>query len=127
MRKERIEDHYKAMQREEKRKIAEAEVHKWEMLNRYKTDECIKEYDKNKNLKNWDKIVKYRQELQTQMLERNENEKMEREEDIAEFEKSLKAIMDDDQFFSYAEEVLQIAKDRKRPTYPIERVIEVSF
>lgn len=68
MRQDRIEDRKIVIARKEEQKRKEKEVKKWEMLNRYKSDEVMKYYDENNKKKQWNKTLKYRQDLVEQMV-----------------------------------------------------------
>ena len=41
---------------------------KWEMLNRMKTAETMKEHDAQNRKNNWEKILQYRRDLLEQMV-----------------------------------------------------------
>lgn len=123
---QRTEDRREYLERKQREKETEDELKKWEMLNRCKTDDVIKEHNKEHMRKNWEKIMAYRRDLLEQMAE--EKEESDKEKQINELwvQEMLKpGKMQDQMFFEYANEVLELAKKKQRPTYPIERVIQV--
>ncbi|XP_044252761.1 trichohyalin-like [Tribolium madens] len=119
--KERIEDRKQFLERHEREKCAEREVKRWEMLNRVKTQEALKEYEERAIKERWERILEYRRELLEQMAEEKEVQKKEKE--IEEIMSRVSFEEADKMFFDYAEEVMDLAKKRKRSTYPIEKVI----
>lgn len=68
MKEDRIDDRRKFIEREKNRKGKEIEMKKWEMLNRYKSDEVMKKYDANMKKEQWMKILEYRKDLLDQMV-----------------------------------------------------------
>ncbi|CAH1116211.1 unnamed protein product [Phaedon cochleariae] len=121
MKEERFEDRKKFIEHEEVANKKQAEIRKWEMLNRYKTDEILKKYEESKRKQHWKKVLEYRKELLEQMSE--EKALLLQEKEIEEFVTRSNFHNDDDSFFEYADEVLKLAKKRGRSTYPIEKVI----
>ncbi|XP_970201.3 trichohyalin [Tribolium castaneum] len=119
--RERIEDRRQFLERHEKEKCAEREVKRWEMLNRVKTQEALKEYEERAIKEKWKRILEYRKELLEQMAE--EKEVLKQEKEIEEIMSRVSFEEADKMFFDYAEEVMELAKKRKRSTYPIEKVI----
>ncbi|VEN49562.1 unnamed protein product [Callosobruchus maculatus] len=119
LRKDRLEDRQKFIEKEKQRLKKEEELKKWDMLNRYKVDEITKKYDEQKRKEHWQKILEYRKTLLDQM----EENKAECER-LKEFEKIPDMGTEDSQFFAYADEVLELAKEGGFPTYPIERVVQ---
>lgn len=79
-----------------------------------------------KKQQQWEETLNYRRTLLEQIAEQEEKKKMDKIEEIAWFNRTLKASSDDKRFFEYAKEVLEQAKSKGRPTYPIKKVIEVS-
>lgn len=67
MRQERIVDRQQYLDRLEKKRQNENELKRWEMLNRYKTNEAIQEYNKERKIQAWDNVLKYRKELLEQI------------------------------------------------------------
>nr|CAH7736420.1 unnamed protein product [Callosobruchus chinensis] len=119
LRKDRIEDRQRFIDKEEQRLKKEQQLKKWDMLNRYKVDEVTKKYDEQKRKEQWQKILEYRKILLDQM-----EENMDECQRLKEFDKLPDMGSEDSQFFGYADEVLQLAKEGGFPTYPIERVIQ---
>ncbi|CAH2005397.1 unnamed protein product [Acanthoscelides obtectus] len=118
MRKERLEDRQKFIEKEKHRQYEEDELKKWGMLNRYKVDEVMKKYDEQKKKAHWKKILAYRKTLLDQMAQ-NKAE-IER---LKKFDSRIEEPTEDAQFFEYADEVLELAQKGGFPTHPIERVI----
>ncbi|CAH0564508.1 unnamed protein product [Brassicogethes aeneus] len=114
-----IEDRKVFLAEEEIKKLKEQEIKKWEILNRFKTDEVTKEYVENYGKKEKEMVLLYRKALLEQMEENKEKIRQEKEEeclhDFAE---------DDAKFLKYANETLEIAKKKCLPTKPIEQVIK---
>ncbi|CAG9767453.1 unnamed protein product [Ceutorhynchus assimilis] len=121
MKEEIIKNREEVLAREEERKQKENEIKKWELLNRFKTDQYMKIYEDQKKRKLWHDIIKYRQELCEQIEENKIQAITEKMIDDALSRTSVKG--DDAKFFKYANEVLEMAKRKKRNTKPIERVI----
>ncbi|XP_074032084.1 uncharacterized protein isoform X2 [Leptinotarsa decemlineata] len=121
MKEERIEDRKHFIEREASAKAKEEEIRKWEMLNRYKTDEIIKNYEETKRKEYWEKILKYRKELLEQMDE--EKALKIEEKEIDQYVTKMNYVNEDDKFFEYADEILHLAKKKGRSTYPIEKAI----
>ncbi|KAK4873720.1 hypothetical protein RN001_013080 [Aquatica leii] len=125
--KDRKEERIKQAKREAQRKFEENEIMKWQMLNRFKTNDVIKEYNKKKEEEEWQKKLRYRQNLFEQMAENDVVKKIQKDKEDKIFQESLEKINDEDkQFFDYADEVLEYAKKKNRSTTPIERCIYVS-
>lgn len=68
MRKDRLEDRRRCLERFEKQKEKETKLKNWEMLNRFKTDEVMTKYDGNAKMEHWKKVLEYRKELLEQMV-----------------------------------------------------------
>lgn len=66
--KESREDYANFQTRNERRKKVMNEQIKWEMLNRYKANEVMAQYDKDKKDKAWGKKMLCRKELFDQMV-----------------------------------------------------------
>lgn len=125
MKEERMKDYKRSMEEEERKKEIEAEVKRWEMMNSHKISEITKVHDEKIKREEWEKKVKYRELLKAQIAEKEELEKQERDRDLEWLKKKLCNVEEDEKFYKYAEEILNIAKSRGRSTYPIEKVIEV--
>ncbi|XP_076261669.1 uncharacterized protein LOC143197051 [Rhynchophorus ferrugineus] len=122
MKQERLQNIREVQEREEIRKRKEYELKKWELLNRFKTDEHTQKYEQEKRKKHWNAILQYRNVLLDQM-EENRIEKLREEEIESSYFKA--SVEDEDaKFFEYANEVMELAKKKKRSIIPIERVIE---
>lgn len=121
--KDNIED---AKRREAERLHEENEVKKWEMLNRYKQDEVVKAYDQNKAEQHWQKILKYREDLNAQMndIAATKNREVAQEKEEVEFLKRREEEMNKE-FFEYAKEVRDLATSKGRNPYAIDKVIYV--
>lgn len=144
--KDRLEDRRRCLEREEKQRFKESEKKKWDMLNRFKSNEVVAKYEQDKKEKAWEKILEYRKELFEQMVmlcttyviaqiktllnpqaEKEEEKREVEKEKIAYEENDVAKINDEDKrFFAYAEECLEYARKRGRATSPVERVIRVS-
>lgn len=142
--KEELKIYRKELHEKQKiREEEEAEIKKWEILNRYKQDEVIKQYDEIKKQKDKEKLVSYRKQLLEQMVgkhnqtyktlnlksiifqaENEERFKKEKEEEEYVIDTTEE---DDKKFFSYAEEVRELVKSKGQSTYPVDRVISVRF
>lgn len=68
MKQELLKNRQDMMVKEERKRIKEEEIKKWELLNRYKTDEHMKKYDEMKRKQFWQKIIEYRNDLCEQMV-----------------------------------------------------------
>ncbi|XP_031354233.1 calponin homology domain-containing protein DDB_G0272472-like isoform X2 [Photinus pyralis] len=66
--KDRQEDRERFLKREEERKREEAEVIKWEMLNRFKKNDVMEAYNKAKEKERWDGKLAYRRILMDQIV-----------------------------------------------------------
>ncbi|XP_022911235.2 cilia- and flagella- associated protein 210 [Onthophagus taurus] len=122
LRKERDEDrqNYLLKKAEQDRLIAEGK--KWEMMNRLKQNECNKVHDQIRAQENWDKKLQFRHEILKQIAEdkiRGESHQKE----INEYVK-MKLKLADDEFFAYANHVIEEAKSNGRNTYPIEKIVD---
>lgn len=67
---ERLEDVRQYRERHEKINKNNQELRNWELLNRYKANEAITEYDEQLKKKQWQEILKYRAELNKQIVMR---------------------------------------------------------
>ncbi|KAJ8916806.1 hypothetical protein NQ315_005813 [Exocentrus adspersus] len=120
MRNQRLEDRQHYLKRREIEQKKEAEIKKWEMLNAYKVDEVTRKYEEEKKKQLWRNILKYRQDLLTQMEETEEEKKRQQRFECSELT-NIKQM--DAMFLEYAAEILEYAKKRGRPTYSIEKAI----
>lgn len=68
MKQYRNEDRKKFLERRDNQKRKEDTLKKWEMMNRYKTDEVMREYDANMKKEQWMKVLEYRKELLDQIV-----------------------------------------------------------
>lgn len=68
MKQELLKNRQDMMVKEERKRVKEEEIKKWELLNRYKTDEHMKKYDEMKRKQFWQKIIEYRNDLCEQMV-----------------------------------------------------------
>lgn len=66
--RDRMEDRKKYLQRKEEKRQFDEEIKKWEMINRFKTAEAMKEYNEKNRREKWQKILEYRKELLNQMV-----------------------------------------------------------
>lgn len=143
---EREDDYKQYLKREEARKFEEAELKKWEMLNRFKKDKVMTEYENDKARKKWESVLAYRQELLDQIVsfalcfhhklikhfgpfkkQAADPTKQVLQEEEAYHQYQIDKIKDEDKkFFEYANEVMEHAKSKGRMTIPIEHVIDVS-
>ncbi|KAJ8969783.1 hypothetical protein NQ317_018779 [Molorchus minor] len=121
MRQERLDDRNRFLERRKEEERKEAEMQKWEMVNRYKIGEFTKQYELDKKKELWQSILRRRKELMEQM-EEDERRRME-EKRIDDCLSKVSFEEDDEKFFDYADEVLQLTKKKGRPTYPIEKII----
>lgn len=122
-----MEDIQKAIESEKHQRTRENELKKWEILNTIETNKYTKEYNEKRKQQQWQEIMKYRRILLDQMVEQEEKRKTDKVNDIDWFNENLRTTNNDEKFFQYAEELLKLAKSKGRPTYPIEKVIEVSL
>ncbi|KAJ3645595.1 hypothetical protein Zmor_023238 [Zophobas morio] len=120
-RRERIEDREEHFRKQEREKEIDNEMKKWEMLNRMKTAETMKEHDAQNRKNNWEKILQYRRDLLEQMADDRAAQK--REKEIDEIMSHVSYDEADKMFFDYANEVLEMAKSKNRSIHPIEKVI----
>lgn len=125
LREDRTKNYNSAMEEEQRIKQEEAEVKRWETMNRYKIGEYTKEYIQKKKEEEWKRVLQHREALKAQIAEREEREKQERDEDLEWFRSQICKEAEDVKFYEYAEEVLNTAKSRGRPTYPIQKIVEV--
>ncbi|KAF5283598.1 hypothetical protein FQR65_LT13804 [Abscondita terminalis] len=124
LKQERIEDRINFLKKEEQMNFEKHEAMKWEMLNRFKTNDVIKEYNQQKAEKEWQKKMHVRKYLFEQMDENEEIKKKLKEKEDKEYRDSLeKAGAEDVQFFEYADEVISYAKEKNKPTAIIERCV----
>lgn len=145
---EREDDYKQYLKREEARKFEEVELKKWEMLNRFKKDQVMTEYENDKARKKWESVLAYRQELLDQIVssfhhnlifdvqikhfdvfktQADDPTKQVLQEEEAYHQYQMGKIKDEDRkFFEYANEVMEHAKSKGRMTIPIEHVIDVS-
>lgn len=63
-----MEDRKKCIGRFENEKQKKVKLKNWEMLNRFKTDEVMKQYDEYAKREQWRKILEYRKDLLEQMV-----------------------------------------------------------
>lgn len=68
MKNERLADRENYVKHREIERKKEAEIRKWEMLNKYKVDEVTRKYREEKRKEQWNNILRYRQELLDQMV-----------------------------------------------------------
>lgn len=68
MKNERLADRENYVKHREIERKEEAEIRKWEMLNKYKVDEVTRKYQEEKRKEQWNNILRYRQELLDQMV-----------------------------------------------------------
>lgn len=68
MKNERLADRENYVKHREIERKKEAEIRKWEMLNKYKVDEVTRKYQEEKRKEQWNNILRYRQELLDQMV-----------------------------------------------------------
>ncbi|XP_060522535.1 DNA ligase 1-like [Cylas formicarius] len=120
LREDQIKNRLEVLEREKVRLAKERELKKWEMLNRYKCDEMMKKYDQAQQREKWEQVLNYRKELMEQMAAERASKAEELELEQA-FDKMISS--EDDRFFEYAREVIEIAKSKGRCTIPIEVVI----
>ncbi|XP_057665053.1 calponin homology domain-containing protein DDB_G0272472-like isoform X2 [Diorhabda carinulata] len=119
--RDKLEGRRRFLEKEEERLKKEAELKKWEMLNRYKTAEAVKILDNNTANERKNKMLKYRDDLLKQIAENENRQKKEKEIDRMIME-SLNRT-DDDKFFAYADEILNKQTNTKRSTYPTIKAI----
>lgn len=55
-------------EKEKIKKAEEAEIKKWEILNRYKQNDVMKDYDEKKKILDQEKIEVYKKELLEQIV-----------------------------------------------------------
>lgn len=68
MKQELLKNRQDMLIKEEQKRAKEEEIKKWELLNRYKTDEHMKKYEESKRKQFWQKIIEYRNDLCEQMV-----------------------------------------------------------
>lgn len=68
MKQELLKNRQDMLNKEEQKRAKEEEIKKWELLNRYKTDEHMKKYEESKRKQFWQKIIEYRNDLCEQMV-----------------------------------------------------------
>lgn len=68
MKQELLKNRQDMLIKEEQKRAKEEEIKKWELLNRYKTDEHMKKYEESKRKQLWQKIIEYRNDLCEQMV-----------------------------------------------------------
>ncbi|KAF5306239.1 hypothetical protein FQA39_LY08937 [Lamprigera yunnana] len=122
--RERIEEQEKFLMKEKQRREKEAEIKKWQMLNRFKTHKANAEYDTEKARKEWQLKLENRRQLFAQIAEKEEAIVKEKEIDNLILNEAKQKITDEDeQFFEYVDEVMDYAKNKGRSIEPIERYI----
>lgn len=65
---DQIEDRRQCREREEEKMIKEEKLKRWELLNRIKTTEVVAKYEDIRKNEEWQKTLKYRDELIKQMV-----------------------------------------------------------
>ncbi|GJQ80108.1 hypothetical protein Trydic_g19390 [Trypoxylus dichotomus] len=123
MRLEREEDRRVHTEHEQKVKAEEKEIKRWEMLNRQKQEAVTKEYLEEKRQKDWQKTLQHRSELLAQIEEKKLVEKEEKEEAMRS-DDYIMAEIDDEEFFTYADTLVDYCKKNDRPIYPILKVVQ---
>ncbi|XP_028140850.1 cilia- and flagella- associated protein 210-like [Diabrotica virgifera virgifera] len=118
---DKTENYKEHLKKEEERIKTEAELRKWEMLNRYKTTDAMDKFDKDAKMERRNKILKYRADLLEQMAENEAVRK--KEEEIDKILTQAMSKTDDDKFFAYADEILAQERKTGRSTYPTEKAI----
>lgn len=68
MKEDRIRDRETFIERQDKQNKKTAELKKWEMINRYKSDEVMKKFNENMRKEHWRKILEYRKDLLEQIV-----------------------------------------------------------
>lgn len=126
IKEENMKSYKLAMEEEKRKREFEAEVKRWETMNRYKIGEVTKEHIERVKQEEWKKKLQYREALKAQIAEKEEFEKLEREKDLQWFRSKICNEEENDKFYKYAEEVLNTAKEKGRITYPIEKIIQVN-
>ncbi|XP_017768598.1 PREDICTED: trichohyalin-like [Nicrophorus vespilloides] len=119
-----IESRKEWLEREEHRKCNEQELSKWEMLNRCKIVEEEIKHKEQLEAERREEMDLRRKELEEQLAENEKDLKAARVSKRKEYEESLdKFKEEDDEFFKYANELLENTKNRGRIIYPIQKVI----
>lgn len=127
MKEDNMRSYKLAMEEERKKKEFEAEVKRWETMNRYKIGEVTKEFIEMERQKEWEGKLQYRAALKAQIAENEDFEKREKQNETDWYRKKICNEEANEKFYGYAEEILKTAKAKGRITYPIERVIQVKF
>lgn len=68
MKQELLKNRQDMLNKERQKRAKEEEIKKWELLNRYKTDEHMKKYEEAKRKQFWQKIIEHRNDLCEQMV-----------------------------------------------------------
>lgn len=110
-------------EKQSKIKEYEKEVERFEMLNRNKQLEVLKDYEKIKNERNKEKTAAYRQELLEQI--EDDRKQIEQEREVEMNFVDTQYDEDDQEFFAYAKEVTETLKNKGLEVFPVERVVEV--
>ncbi|KAL3274621.1 hypothetical protein HHI36_016003 [Cryptolaemus montrouzieri] len=119
--KDRKENYEDALNKNRKRKESEEQNRKWDMLNRMKCTEIMRNEDRIKEEEKRENVRKFGEMLQEQQRENN-NRKAEKKAKEDSF-KWNDFPEKDEKFLKYGEEVLNKQKADSKPTYPIEATI----
>ncbi|XP_066153089.1 meiosis-specific nuclear structural protein 1-like [Euwallacea fornicatus] len=121
MKQEQFKDREEMLTRQAEKKKKEHELRKWELQNRYQSNESMQKYEELKKKQHLNAVLAYRMDLLDQMeeqrQEKQQNKEIDEAMDIARTQEGH------ERFFQYADEVLELAKNKGRNTIPIQRVI----
>ncbi|XP_044758994.1 trichohyalin-like [Coccinella septempunctata] len=120
---DKIKNYKEDIRRQKMKTEEEEEMKRMEMIERYKKIEAMKYFDEANEKEELRRKKQYAEELLRQAEEQRLT--MKHEKKLEEEYVFHSYSSQDDHFTSYADEVIRFAKQKRWPTAPIKRVIEV--